>query len=635
MKNKKIIGFIVIAVLMIALIVISLFYTHQKQELLKQVHTYFENKETIEAVGDVISKQQEADEVIRAAMNNASYTFDNPCVLVNPYEISPLTALIIFQTADRVEVGLQINGYDMTTMESSTIHAIPVYGLNAGEKNTVVLTQNGQTKSLEIDLSNVSKNNLVVETSNPHATIDQDIYFVASPMGTSAAAYDGNGKIVWYLTPNYSFDMEFLNNGHIYLSNGNVSGIQYTYDGFVEIDLLGKVYRDYSLVNGYHHELISLSDGSILIAGGMESVDSPYSASYVYQINPETGETIRSLDVYDVLSAIDKDFADSLTGTNMINNSIYYNEDTKEMLLSLRGINSIMSVNFETKALNWIFGEEDFYPASFDKYLLHVTDGSRIPHGQHTAYYTSEGYLSVFNNDFDTLDTTNADLTYYQDNYSSATLYQIDGKNISTIWEYDGGKKYFNYALGSFYYEPDGTKLIDFGWTYKESAYVPGNTIYDYLGNTYARVVELDKDDQELFNATIDESIYRAYKHSLYQEKTPNYQLVDYRLIDNNPATNLEHIATESIFEQLDHAVKNPFEFDLTPHSVDINVMFSNSEVVDIYLVSDRSESYIYHYKKANEAVSPKVNLHLDGSYAVYLKINDDFYNTGKVLKFN
>ncbi len=635
MMNKKIVFIVVIGVLVLSLLGIMVISSHQKKEEMKQVSTYFQDKTGIAASGDIVSKQADSDKKILEAMNNTSYTFDNPCVLVNPYEISPLTALIIFKTSTTSETEVFINGVKVTTMESTTNHAIPIYGLLAGVENTVVLKQGNNEKELKIDVKNVSKNNLVTEVANPDATIDKSIYFLAAPMGTSAGAYDGNGRIIWYLTENYTMDMEFLKNGHMLLSNGNVSGIQYTYDGFIEVDLLGKIYKDYSLENGYHHEVIELSNGNIIVAGGSVSTNAPYSASFVYQIDQNTGKIVDSFDVYDIFASIDKEFADSLSGVNMINNSIYYNEESGEMILSLRGINSIISLDYKTKKLNWIFAKKELYSEKFQPFLLNITDNSRIPNGQHTAYLTEEGYLSVFNNDFDMLDTTNAELIHFSQNYSSATLYQIDGKNIKTVWDYAGDGKYFNYALGSFIYNPDQSKLINFGWTYKPTAYTPGTTIYDYLGNTYARVVELDQNDKVLFNATIEEGVYRAYKHSLYEDKTSHYKLIDYKLVDNNPSTILETVRTRNIFSDLNEAISNPFEFELTKNSVSLNVMFDNSETVDIYFVSEEENSYIFHYKKANEAVSSKINLKLDGNYAVYLKINDQFYDTDKVLSFS
>jgi len=634
MKQKKIPTIIILCVLVLALLFILIVANHQRKEELNQVSNYFKDKTSIAASGDLVSKQKDADEKILEAMNDRSCTFDNPCVLVNPYGISPLTALIIFQTESSLTTEVMINQKKVTTMESASTHAIPIYGLIAGKENVVLLKSGGQEKEIKIDLTQVKKNQLVVETSNPKATIDQNIYFMAAPMGTSAVAYDGEGQAVWYLTEKFTLDMEFLKNGHLLLSNGNVSGIQYTYDGFVEVDYLGKIYKDYSLHNGYHHELIELQDGSILVAGGSVEVNAPYRAAFVYQINANTGEIIDSFDVYDLFSAIDKDFADSLTGINMINNSIYYDEESGEMILSLRGINSILSVDYKAKKINWIFGDPEFYSERFQPFLLKVTDQSRIPNGQHTAYLTKDGYLSVFNNDYDALDTSSAELIHFAKNYSSATLYQIDGKNIKTVWDYAGDGKSFNYALGSFMVYPDEFKLINFGWTYKPTAYVPGTTIYDYLGNTYARIVELNQNDEVVFQATIEEGVYRAFKHSLYQEYTKHYQVSNYQLIDNNPSTKLDKIRTSSIFDKLDQAISNPFEFELTKNSVYLNVMFDNSETVDIYFVSEEENSYLFHYKKENEAVSSKINLHLDGNYAIYLKINDDFYNTGKILSF-
>ncbi|MCI8575848.1 MAG: aryl-sulfate sulfotransferase [Bacilli bacterium] len=634
MKKKNVIMIIVFCVLVIALIFILILSNQQQKEEQRQISNFFKDKTSIAASGDIVSKQKDADQRILETMKNSNCTFENPCVLVNPYDISPLTALIIYQTDHLVETEVIINQVKVTTMEGATSHAIPIYGMVAGIENTVLLKSEGQEKEIKIDLSKISKNHLVVEKRNDEATINQNIYFMAAPMGTSAVAYDGEGKAVWYLTEKYTLDMEFLENGHLLLSNGNVSGIQYTYDGFVEVDFLGKIYKDYSLQNGYHHELIALPNGSIIVAGGSSDVDAPYQASFVYQIDANTGKIIDSFDVYDLFSSIDQEFADSLSGMNLINNSIYYNEESGEMILSLRGINSIISLNYPTKEINWIFGDPEFYSENFKPFLLNITDQSRIPNGQHTAYLTEEGYLSVFNNDFDALDTTNAELIHFDKNYSSATLYKIDGKDISTVWDYIGDGKSFNYALGSFITYPDRRKLINFGWTYKTAAYVPGTTIYDYLGNTYARVLELNENDEVIFNATIEEGVYRAFKHSMYQERTSHYQICEYQLVDNNSKTQLDVIRTRSIFDDLNHAISNPFEFELTKNSIYLNVMFDNSEVVDIYLVSEKDNSYIFHYKKENEAVSSKINLHLDGNYAVYLKINDDFYNTGKILSF-
>lgn len=633
MKTKQKIGVLVIVILLVLLIGLLIYFNVSSKKNLEQVQTYFENKDGVAAKADILSNQEKQTIQIQKKLDDSSCTFDNPCVIVNPYEISPLTALIIFRTSDKTEISVSINGLKVTTMEESTLHSIPIYGLKAGIENKVLLEYGSHQKEVTIDRRDVSHSSLSVIKSNSNANINSSLYFLSSPMGTGAGAYDGEGNIVWYLTENFTLDIEFLKNGRMYLSNGGSSGVSESYDGFYEVDYLGKIHKNYSLSNGYHHELISLSDGTVIVAGGNSSADAPYIASYVYQVDITNGNIIRSFDVYDLFKKIDATFADSIKGSNVLINSIYYDEDTKEMILSLRGVNTVISLNFETQEINWIFGGEDFYPSSFNPYMLHLTNG-RYPKGQHTAFLTEDGYLGLFNNDFDMQDTTSPYLDYYKNNYSSAVLYKINGKNISTYWEYDAHKQYFTYALGSFEYYQDHSKLINFGWAFKAEAFNKNATLYDF-DNTYARIMELDKNDKVVFEAINDLGVYRTYKHALYEEKTANYMDYDFKLINNNPVSSLEKIQTSEIFDLLDHAILNPYELELTTNTITFNVLFDNSEVVDIYFVSEGQDTYVLHYKKKDEMASPTVNLRLKGNYAVYFDINGQFYDTNKILSFN
>ena len=634
MKKKKIIIIGLSVLIFVVLFAFLLFFLLKEKEKKDYIESLFQDKEVVSSKGDIVETQKLKEKDIEKVFNDSSCTFLEPCVLQNPYEIAPLTALVVFQTTDSAEVKVTINGVFVTTMEASTLHSIPIYGLKENYENEILLEMDGQQSSFTIKTKDLSKNDLTVDIANPDAKLNTDVYFLSGTMGTSAAAYDGMGNLLWYLTPNYTLDMEFLDNGHILLSNGKESGISYTYDGFLEIDYLGKIYNSYSLKNGYHHEIIQLNDGTFMVAGGLNDANAKYSSDFIYRIDAQTGNVLDSLTIYDILAEIDEDFANQLAGTNMICNSVQYNEETDEMIISLRGINTIISVQYKEKKLNWLFGDPSFFSNEFAPFLLEVTDHSRYPKGQHTAYLTEDGKLAVFNNDYDVLQTSSAYLIDYSNCYSSAVIYDIQDKKIHTVWEYDGNKQYFNYALGSFLVN-ENSKLINFGWSYKPEAYREGVTIYDYIGNTFARIVELNNDDEEIFSATIEEGIYRAYKHKLYEEKTPNYSLVDFTLIDNNDKTFFQEVKTESLFETLDQAIENPYELELTSTTITMNVLFANDEVVDIIFVGEDDDSYIYHYKEKDAITNSKVNLQLDGKYAVYIKINDIVYDTEKILDFS
>jgi len=631
LKKKLIIGWIIIVVLIIVL-GIFIYLNQDLNKIKEEVSKYFVDKTGVAALDDMVSEQASKDLEYLKLIEDKVYTFDDPYVVVNPYDISPLTALIIFRTKEKVEIDVIINDVFVTTMESDKLHSIPIYGLKAGIVNKVVLKYDNHVKEVSIDRTNIKKRDLSVEVKNSNIDIDKELYFLSSPNDMNVFAYDGSGNMVWQLSGNYALDIEFLENGRMYLSNGESSSISECYDGFYEMDYLGKIHKNYSLENGYHHELVRLSDGSVLVAGGNKQESAPYSASFVYQIQSD-GKVIHSIDIYDLFREIDIEFADSLKGKNVLINSIDYHEDSKEMILSLRGLNTVLSLNFETKKLNWILGDPEFYSSSFKPYLLNITDGSRFPLGAHTAFLTKDGYLGVFNNGYDMVNESSIYLVDHLEDYSSAVLYKIDGKNISTYWEYDGDKKYFNYALGSFQYYEDHSKLINFGWTFKEEAYVPSTYIISYNGVTYARIMELNSQDEIIFHATYPRGIYRAFKHSMYERKTSNYIDFDFTLFNNNESK-LKEISTRDIYDLLDHAILSPYDVNVTVNTVKLDVFFDSMETVDLYFVSEDRKSYVLPYKEEGKNALATVNINLKGNYAFYLKINDVMYDTKKVLSF-
>ncbi len=634
MKSKKKIGIVLVVLLILILIILSCWYGFKLKEEKEYISKYFQDKDTTVAIRDEITLQLDKAEEIKKILNQDSYTFDNPYLLVDPYGVSPLTALIIFQTSDDVAIEVSINDVKVTKMEASKIHSIPIYGLRAGVMNKVTLSMNQQTKDVMIDRSDVILPNLDVEQVNPNVSIADELYFLSISLGNGTSAYDGNGNIVWRLNGNASLDIEFLKNGHMYLSNGAASGVMESYDGFYEVDYFGKIYKNYSLANGYHHDLISLEDGSVIVIGGSDSNTKAFVGSFIYQINVESGEILNSLELYDLFKDIDEEFADNLLDKNIQVNSVYYDEKSKEMVLSLRGINTVLSVNFDSKKLNWIFADPSFYSQPFQKYLLQVTDNSRYPKGQHTATLTKEGYLSIFNNDFDMVNTDSEDIMDFKDNYSSATIYKIDGNNISTYWNYDADQQYFTYELGSFNYYENQSKLINFGWTFLPEAFVSGQSIYN-IQNTYARIIELDDQDNIIFNAVSPYGVYRTYKHRMYEDVTANYMDFDFKLINNTKALDLDKVKTNKIYDELDQSLPNPFSFQITDNTVVMDVMFDRDDIVDLYFVSENRDTYVLHYKEEGEVLPAVIRWKLHGKYAAYLKINGELYDTGQVLVFD
>ena len=88
-------------------------------------------------------------------MREERYSFEEPCVLLNPYGLAPLCAYILFYTEEECKVRFCVRGKTAEADISDVVrkeckwHRVPVYGLYPGMKNTVILTLlDGQNKTI-------------------------------------------------------------------------------------------------------------------------------------------------------------------------------------------------------------------------------------------------------------------------------------------------------------------------------------------------------------------------------------------------------------------------------------------------------------------------------------------------------
>src|SRR5574344_2698460 len=79
------------------------------------------------------------------SFSDGTYTIDNPKIILNPYGISPLTALVIFDTKDLTTPTVTIKGNDNLTTYTNIFkpakkHYLPIYGLYADTNNEIIIT---------------------------------------------------------------------------------------------------------------------------------------------------------------------------------------------------------------------------------------------------------------------------------------------------------------------------------------------------------------------------------------------------------------------------------------------------------------------------------------------------------------
>ena len=635
MKNKKILkigGFVLGGVLILSGVIFGTIQLKKYQDV-KETNkslSYLFANELITPEDDVYSKQKEMDNKIKEVLKSKKYTIEDPLVLENPYYINPLSAMIVFRTSKKSTVTLEVNGKQFE-FEEAKEHAIPVYGLVAGKKNIVKITCDGNTKELTLDMEEVELKDIKVETSNKEK-IDDDIYLVGTPLESGVYGFNKDGELVFLLTENYGQAIVKLANGHLLLSNSNYINDSRT--GLLEIDYLGKIYKVYDIAGGYHDDAIKLDNGHIIL--GSSKLERDTSNDYIVEIDPDTGKVVDEWDLRKIVDDVSLDFVEKIDYYGWANNnSIYYDKKSNSLILSLEGRNSIVSIDYSSKKINWIFGDIKYWNDDFKSYMLELDDGN-YPLLSNTVSINSDGNLVLFNNNMDGSLKHDALCREYIGAHSSGQIYKIENKKITKIQEFTDNNSFYSYAVSNYNELDNGNYILFSAWQFGDNTMnVDGCTMNTNVDGLNATLYELDKNNNILFKANMSGGAYRATKLSLYEKQNKNFQVEDVKYYNTNNDNLYDTVTTDSILNSLKNATDFDFSVNLTKNLLNINASFQNEDEVYALLVGQDGYTYKYLVKQKNGFLQPIVNLqNLKGNYALFLVINDDYYNLNKAYTF-
>ena len=86
-------------------------FEQEIQEPQEPVQELSEDEKAVKAVLDRYEKQKALDDRLRSEYEAGGYTLDEPLIVVNPYGIAPLTALLMFDTDSPAQVELRVVGH--------------------------------------------------------------------------------------------------------------------------------------------------------------------------------------------------------------------------------------------------------------------------------------------------------------------------------------------------------------------------------------------------------------------------------------------------------------------------------------------------------------------------------------------
>ena len=480
----------------------------------------------------MIKKQARAEEAMLKELRSGAYTIDNPLVTYNLYLINPLSAVISFYTEEETAVTVTVfgkakEGNITHTFPRAKEHVLPVVGLYSGYVNRVEVREyRGKVHTVEIEVPDVFEGNSPVESMDTTPEYLQDDCIFLSPSGAElAVAVDYAGDIRWCLNIKCVFDMKRLKNGHILMGTDRLVQMPYYMSGMYETSACGKIYHEYRLPGGSHHDAFEMPDGSLLCL--TEDLTSGTVEDMCVLIDRETGDILKTWDYKNFLepglgksgSWSEKDW--------FHNNAVWYDEKSHSLTFSGRHMDSIVNIDFETGKLNWILSDPEGWPQEWvDRYFFKpVGTDFEWQYEQHACLITPDGDVMCFDNHH-WGSKIKENYRAAKNNYSRGVRYRINTKDmtIEQIWQYgkDRGARFFSPYICNVEYYNEGHYMIHSGG----SAYNKDGEISESLGaleqnmggTLFATTVELC-DDRKMLELHTKGNYYRAEKMKLYADQ--------------------------------------------------------------------------------------------------------------------
>ena len=383
------------------------------------------------------------------------YTLDNPNIILNPYGNSPLTALVLFETEQELDVKVTITGKDKLTTYTHTFskakeHYLPIYGLYADSNNKIIIECGNNKKEFYIQTEKLPEN-MILPTSikADKSKLTNDLYFYTPSSSGYTVAYDVNGDIRWYLTNYALWKIDRLQNGHLLVSTERLINNPYYMTGLYEIDLLGKIYTEFSLEGGYHHDYYEMENGNLLVASDDFNNEDGTVEDYIVELDRTTGKVIKTFDLKKVLNMEDGQSENYTSYDWFHNNSVWYDKKTDSITLSGRHQDAVINISYQTGKLNWIIGDSTNWSSEYQKYFFTpVGDNFEWQWSQHAAMITPEGYVFLFDNG-NNKSKNKDEYVDASNSYSRGVMYKIDTENMTIEQVFEYGKE-----KGSSFYSP-------------------------------------------------------------------------------------------------------------------------------------------------------------------------------------
>ncbi len=622
-----------------------------KEPLNKNFSFLVENESTELKNTNIFTGQYEIYQNLLKEFKSKKSTLNDPYVVVNPFLISPQTALILFNTTKKEKVTVTIKGKhndDLTVnFESSKEHILPIYGLYGKYTNKVIITtESGSKKELDIKIDDFAPTENAEVLENKIENSNGEFYFGTSSLGTGNIALDNYGEIRWWLNIGYTKGMTMLQNGHLLLSNADKGPDLTSTSGVVELDMLGYVHKNYEIDGGYHHDGYELENGNLIILTSKRGGGTL--ADYIVEVDRNTGKVVKDWSLKDIALKVDPDLLEPGEITWGWINSVFYDKNTDSLILSVRNQNSVVAIDYQTGDIKWILGEEKYWSSKFKDYLIKgVGDDFIYPQGQHSVNITTDGKLSIFNNGYNSYKEETVTCKSLKNNASYAVVYSLDldNKTAKVDWKF-GGQEYFSYALSSFTYSTNGHRIFNSGWHFTDEVNYDDPSCTQFSNDKYdAYIIDFDENNNIVNKLKSPESKFEVVKANIYNLESVSVKPKTVTIVSNYKTELGKHLApyepdeyeelSENDALEFKNSTSQEIIFEIHNNKFSFVGYYPKDTSVNVTFISPRGKAYKYVLKESGQDMKDFIDLSnlKSGRYYIFAEIDGEKYNIGNYVE--
>lgn len=351
----------------------------------------------IDSMPDPLEVQHQLEQNWLNEFEADNYTIENPYLLKDPYQNSPLSYLLMFKTEQKAIVSYEVVGHTPQlsfTYTSSTPkkeHYLILTGLYPNETNTIHLQATLETGEVLTHTLQLKADPLPSQAIQPKVTQfktnseQTKLYLVSDDY--YHYLIDEAGDIRWIQKAS-SGSVTPLKDGT--LLTYDLPAFYYYHQALIERNYLGQTLKQIYIPGAGHHSLVETDGGDYLINSSDKS-NERYIEDIIYLLDSTTGDILETINLRDYLdvSRFEQTLPQAVKGDYNdwfhVNYAMMDSSD-QTVIASGRSQSMVVKIDPEEKKIKWILGAPDEVNESLQSYLLTpINEPFSWPFAQHSA----------------------------------------------------------------------------------------------------------------------------------------------------------------------------------------------------------------------------------------------------------